>query len=201
MAKSSANLHLLKRRHPQVHRKPSNATSKIIRSSITHDPALLCSCTSIALLRILNYLNQYGSSTAIVSSEHPPCPAVFAFDVAVEDEHNLLHQLRYPQEWHDFLCCILEHKSQIEATVAFHLGLTGTGRCRLSPTEEWAQGSFNLTPSSMNPTAEADGCSNWYAISPPSYYRLRASHGPFFFTLQIFNRAISLLVTTGVSST
>jgi hypothetical protein len=61
-----------------------------------------------------------------------------------EDEHNVLHHLTYPQKRHEFLCYILKHKSEIEAIVACHLGLTRTEKCRLSPTEDWTHGSFNL---------------------------------------------------------
>jgi hypothetical protein len=64
--------------------------------------------------------------------------------VAIEDQHNLLHQLKCHQRRHEFLLYLLEHKTKIEALVAYHLRLSCAHKCRVSTTEEWIHGSFNL---------------------------------------------------------
>ncbi|KAL9127660.1 MAG: hypothetical protein Q9217_003507 [Psora testacea] len=62
----------------------------------------------------------------------------------MEAEQNMLHQLTLPPERINFLRYLLAHKSEIETSVARHLGLSSVEQCRLSPTEEWIHGSFNL---------------------------------------------------------
>jgi hypothetical protein len=50
----------------------------------------------------------------------------------------------YYQKRLEFLHYLTEHKNEIEANVACHLGLNRTEKCLLSPTEDWIHGSFNL---------------------------------------------------------
>ena len=69
---------------------------------------------------------------------------IITFEEALEEEQNILHQLDYPSRREEFLGEVIQQTSDIEATVAGHLGIDDVSVCRLSRTEEWMHGSFNL---------------------------------------------------------
>ena len=43
----------------------------------------------------------------------------------------------------NFLVYLLDYSAEIEAVVSYHLGLSGTESCHLTPTDDWIHGSFN----------------------------------------------------------
>jgi len=54
-----------------------------------------------------------------------------AFDEAIQEEHNTLQRLTYPQKRHDFSSYLDQHRTKIEALVSSHLGLKRPGDCQL----------------------------------------------------------------------
>lgn len=65
------------------------------------------------------------------------------YDEAVDSEQNMFKKLTYWQSKYNFLTYLLEHRHEIEAIVAEHLGLPGQQNCLVLPPDEWIHGSFN----------------------------------------------------------
>ena len=63
---------------------------------------------------------------------------------ALEEEDDMLRRLTYFEKRTYFLAYFLDHSAEIEAIVSYHLGLSETGKCRLTDIEEWIHGSFNV---------------------------------------------------------
>lgn len=63
---------------------------------------------------------------------------------ALEEEDDMLQRFTYFKKSVYLLTYFLDHSAEIEAIVKHHLGLIGTGRCRLADIEEWIHGSFNI---------------------------------------------------------
>jgi hypothetical protein len=56
----------------------------------------------------------------------------------------MLLDLAYPELRLDFFVSLNTHRADIEDTVLYHLGLTGSEICRLGEVREWIHGSFNV---------------------------------------------------------
>ncbi|EDN94991.1 predicted protein [Sclerotinia sclerotiorum 1980 UF-70] len=56
----------------------------------------------------------------------------------------MLLGLAYPELRLDFFVWLITHRADIEDTVSYHLGLTGSEICRLGEVREWIHGSFNV---------------------------------------------------------
>jgi hypothetical protein len=65
-------------------------------------------------------------------------------EAALEQEENMLLDLAYPEQRLDFFVWLNTHRADIEGTVSYHLGLTGSEICRLGEVGEWIHGSFNV---------------------------------------------------------
>lgn len=66
------------------------------------------------------------------------------YSEAADQEHNVLHRLTYWQKREDFLRYLLQHTKEIEDIVTCYLRLSRAEKCRLSCSEEWVHGSFNV---------------------------------------------------------
>lgn len=62
---------------------------------------------------------------------------------ALENDDNILEQLTYPSQRLDFFVHLYEHRQNIEATTAYHLGISSSA-CQVSEVKEWRHGSFNV---------------------------------------------------------
>lgn len=60
---------------------------------------------------------------------------------ALDDDDNILHRLEYPQKQHDFCSYLLDHKTDIESLVSFHLGINA---CEIADQVDWLFGSYNV---------------------------------------------------------
>lgn len=65
-------------------------------------------------------------------------------DAALSSVDDMLLELSYPSKQAAFYSHLHEQQSEIEALVSFHLGLGTTERCRMSETEEWMCGYYNV---------------------------------------------------------
>ena len=65
-------------------------------------------------------------------------------EAALEQEENMLLELALPELRLDFFVWLNSHRTDIEDTVSYHLGLTGSEICRLGEVREWIHGSFNV---------------------------------------------------------
>lgn len=65
-------------------------------------------------------------------------------DAALDSVDDMLLELSYPSKQTAFFSHLREQQSGIEALVSFHLGLSRTDRCRMSETEEWMYGYYNV---------------------------------------------------------
>jgi hypothetical protein len=66
------------------------------------------------------------------------------YSAAKEDETNILQKLTYVYLAAQFRRHLNDHRSQIEALVSGHLGLSRGQTCRIDGSEEWMNGSFNV---------------------------------------------------------
>ena len=62
---------------------------------------------------------------------------------ALDDEDNILQELRYPKKRIDLIVLLLESEDEILRVAAQHLNIK-TSACKLSQVSEWRHGSFNL---------------------------------------------------------
>ncbi|KAL9031469.1 MAG: hypothetical protein Q9196_000491 [Gyalolechia fulgens] len=87
-------------------------------------------------------------SVAVVDGASPTLLRTISNDItlefALEEEHDLLRKLTYWNKRLAFAGYLRSHSDEIEAVIAFHLGLTDSGSCRLAPTGAWVHGSFNM---------------------------------------------------------
>ena len=65
-------------------------------------------------------------------------------EAALKQEENMLFDLAYPEQRLDFFVWLKTHRKDIEDTVSYHLGLTGSEICRLGEVREWIHGSVNV---------------------------------------------------------
>lgn len=65
-------------------------------------------------------------------------------DAALASEDDMLLELSYPSKQAALYSHLCEQRSDIEALVSFHLGLSITERCRMSETDEWMCGYYNV---------------------------------------------------------
>ncbi|KAL9017102.1 MAG: hypothetical protein Q9185_005562 [Variospora sp. 1 TL-2023] len=65
-------------------------------------------------------------------------------DAALEEEQDMLRRLTYWDKRIEFLAYLLDHSTEIEAIVTYHLGLKEMGSCYLAPLDDWIHGSFNM---------------------------------------------------------
>jgi hypothetical protein len=82
-----------------------------------------------------------------ITSQTPTLPLLrgpTTLDTALEEEHNVLIHLGYPEQRIDFFVWLNSHRTEIEDTVSYHLGLTGAEVCRVGDVKEWIHGSFNV---------------------------------------------------------
>lgn len=63
-------------------------------------------------------------------------------ETALEDDENMVQKLAYPDLRDEFMRYLHTRKADIEAIVAYHLGLR-TGSCLMAE-EGWLHGSFNI---------------------------------------------------------
>lgn len=87
-------------------------------------------------------------SVAVVEGASPTLLRTISNDItldfALEEEHDLLRKLTYWNKRLAFAGYLRSHSDEIEAVIAFHLGLTDSGNCRLAPMGAWVHGSFNM---------------------------------------------------------
>lgn len=63
---------------------------------------------------------------------------------AKEREVNVLHRLGYHEQRNQFLLQLESNRPWIQSVVVHHLNPTSADACRVSETEEWIHGSFNV---------------------------------------------------------
>lgn len=63
---------------------------------------------------------------------------------ALENEDDMLPVLAYPEQRTEFFIWIYAHRTDIEHTVAYHLGLKTSEKCRVGEVKEWIHGSYNV---------------------------------------------------------
>lgn len=56
----------------------------------------------------------------------------------------MLVELAYPELRIDFFVWLNMYQADIKDAVSYHLGLTGSEKCRLGDVKEWIHGSFNV---------------------------------------------------------
>lgn len=62
---------------------------------------------------------------------------------ALEEDDNTLQQLTYPTQRLEFFVHLHQHRKDVEALVAHHVGLFAS-KCQISEASEWRHGSFNV---------------------------------------------------------
>ncbi|MCJ1385572.1 hypothetical protein MMC17_008695 [Xylographa soralifera] len=82
------------------------------------------------------------SSTAVTTLK--TIDGEITLDAALEEEQNMLRRLTYLDKRKNFLVYLLDHSTEIEAVVSYHLGLSKAESCCLAPLNEWVHGSFNM---------------------------------------------------------
>lgn len=65
-------------------------------------------------------------------------------DTALEGDENMLQKIAYPEKRIDFYLFLYNNRSDIEAVVSRHLGLSKTDTCEIGGFEDWMAGSFNV---------------------------------------------------------
>jgi len=89
---------------------------------------------------------------------------------ALDDDENMLQALAYPQKRLEYFVYLLDHRSEIEAIVSYHLGLNERETCQIGDVEDWMTGSFNVCiPVSVN---RAKSPSNRVIIRFPLPYKV-----------------------------
>ncbi|PYH94294.1 hypothetical protein BO71DRAFT_398968 [Aspergillus ellipticus CBS 707.79] len=66
------------------------------------------------------------------------------YSTAKEQEVNILHQLTYYDQQHQFFALLSDKREWMKTVVARHLGLQSAAHCRVADTDEWLHGSFNV---------------------------------------------------------
>lgn len=85
---------------------------------------------------------------------------------ALDDDDNVLAQLRYPEQQKAFWALLAARKADIEALVRYHLGLDW---CHVCVTEIWKAGSFNVVLPVLIRAKERRGNERVYVRFPLSY--------------------------------
>ncbi|PGH04805.1 hypothetical protein GX51_03291 [Blastomyces parvus] len=69
---------------------------------------------------------------------------VTTYSAIVESETNYLLKLTYFDERNRFFTLLNQSRAEIEAIVAYHLGLRSSKQCHVAEVEEWIHGTFNV---------------------------------------------------------
>lgn len=72
----------------------------------------------------------------------PLLKKTITLDEALSEDDNILQELSYPEKRLDFFYYLFQHRTEIEAIVSFHLGVS-KNVCKAGEFEEWVHGSFN----------------------------------------------------------
>jgi len=72
----------------------------------------------------------------------PLLKKTITLDEALREDDNILQELSYPEKRLDFFYYLFQHRTEIEAIVSFHLGVS-KDVCKAGEFKEWVHGSFN----------------------------------------------------------
>ena len=103
-------------------------------------------CYSKTFLKFLIFLllNYIHRISLVMGSPQLRTPnSGINFDDAVQEEHNMLVELSYPDKQRRFWRYLRQNKAEIERLISSHLSLR-TSDCQLTSPREWKQGSFNV---------------------------------------------------------
>lgn len=73
----------------------------------------------------------------------PLLKRTITLDEALREDDHILQGLSYPEKRLDFFFYLFEHRAEIEAIVAFHLGISKDDCKVAGEFKEWVHGSFN----------------------------------------------------------
>jgi len=85
---------------------------------------------------------------------------------ALDDDDDMLAQLRYPRQKEEFWDYLLAHKADIENMVRYHLGINS---CHVCVREIWKSGSFNVVILILTPVNGRRGHNKVYVRFPLPY--------------------------------
>src|ERR1700749_3804 len=78
-----------------------------------------------------------------MSAQLPLLRRRITLEEALDEDDDILQELTYPEKRLDFYAYLLDHRSDIEDIVCFHLGVR-KGTCKVADeVREWVHGSFN----------------------------------------------------------
>lgn len=72
----------------------------------------------------------------------PLLKKAITLDEALSEDDDILQELSYPEKRLDFFYYLFQHRTEIEAIVSFHLGIS-KDVCKAGEVKEWVHGSFN----------------------------------------------------------